>query len=43
MDTTIIIEVRDNPQNKNLDKLKDEIKKKMLDLGLFVNVTIKKG
>lgn len=36
----IIIEVRDNPQNKNLEKIIKEIKSKMLDLGLIVTVKI---
>ncbi|MBC8550148.1 MAG: hypothetical protein H8D23_10930 [Candidatus Brocadiales bacterium] len=36
----IVIEVRDNPQGIDISKLLDEIKKKMLGLGLFVKVTI---
>jgi len=36
----IIIEVRDNPQEVDVSKLIEDVKKKMLDLGLFVKVTV---
>ena len=36
----IIIEVRDNPQDVDVSKLIEDVKKKMLDLGLFVKVTV---
>jgi hypothetical protein len=38
----IIIEIRDNPQGIDLNKIIKEIKAKFLDLGLFVTITIKK-
>ena len=36
----IIIEVRDNPQDVDVSKLIEDVKKKMLDLGLFVKVSV---
>jgi hypothetical protein len=38
----IIIEIKDNPQEINLEKIIKDIKNKFLDLGLIVTITIEK-
>jgi len=41
MEQEIIITIRDNPQEKNLDKLEKELKKLLLDYGLITTIEIK--